>query len=502
LTALVEQFESAFAACDYLRAADLLERDFVAMWFGLGPARLAEVLAVVAQQNVPNRGFITLLNYAVFSAPTVDLDRLSAELGTERAKLLSGLKEISDIFKLRFSGHPVQALKLALAIEPPTSFTNQTFDRSQGYGLFATVQTGITAMYAGDFAAAIRKFTEARTMFVSDELRFLRRDAIVKTALIEVIYGDPQRAEALLTEADEIERAGSWVEDEIDVACTIIRSQLDGVAGDEQLALLDSVPLHFMGELWPFYVIAVQRSLLGAGRDDEARARVETFAELQLTQTEGEGFTGSALPLAGVINAMQFENLMSAREHLERADPDIAVTGAMSAALELASGRPRQALRMAVRLRAVTKDLRKLELYRLAVIAGAHLTLKQDDDCRDILTHVLQRPGGVRAAELTFFPNEVRQFAEQHVEGWPVAPEVGAWVGYGRLLERRTALTPREIEILRELAGGSSRETIARAQFISVNTLKAHLRAIYRKLDVRSRTAAVLEAERRGYLSG
>jgi len=54
--------------------------------------------------------------------------------------------------------------------------------------------------------------------------------------------------------------------------------------------------------------------------------------------------------------------------------------------------------------------------------------------------------------------------------------------------------------VLRELASGRSREQIARSQFISMNTLKAHLRSIYRKLGVGSRAAAVLEAERRGHI--
>lgn len=54
--------------------------------------------------------------------------------------------------------------------------------------------------------------------------------------------------------------------------------------------------------------------------------------------------------------------------------------------------------------------------------------------------------------------------------------------------------------MLAELARGLSREEIAKAQFISINTLKAHLRSVYRKLGVNSRAAAVLEAERRGLL--
>ncbi len=61
-------------------------------------------------------------------------------------------------------------------------------------------------------------------------------------------------------------------------------------------------------------------------------------------------------------------------------------------------------------------------------------------------------------------------------------------------------LTPAELEILRDLPSLLSLREIAAARSISVNTVKSHLRAIYRKLDVDGRRRAVEAARSRGLL--
>jgi two-component system, NarL family, response regulator DesR len=64
------------------------------------------------------------------------------------------------------------------------------------------------------------------------------------------------------------------------------------------------------------------------------------------------------------------------------------------------------------------------------------------------------------------------------------------------LLERLTerpdtrGLSTRQLEVLEELAKGRSNEEIARRLFISTNTVKFHLRAIYDRLGVHNRVEA------------
>lgn len=60
------------------------------------------------------------------------------------------------------------------------------------------------------------------------------------------------------------------------------------------------------------------------------------------------------------------------------------------------------------------------------------------------------------------------------------------------------ALTARQEEVLRLLAEGKSNLEIADAIFISEGTVKAHVRAILRKLGARDRTQAIMVAMKRG----
>ena len=56
------------------------------------------------------------------------------------------------------------------------------------------------------------------------------------------------------------------------------------------------------------------------------------------------------------------------------------------------------------------------------------------------------------------------------------------------------ALTPREVEILKLLNSDRTVAKIAQDLFISINTLKSHLKSIYKKLEVANRDEAVLRA--------
>jgi DNA-binding CsgD family transcriptional regulator len=62
-------------------------------------------------------------------------------------------------------------------------------------------------------------------------------------------------------------------------------------------------------------------------------------------------------------------------------------------------------------------------------------------------------------------------------------------------------LSERELEILKLLATGLSNKEIAAQLFLSPNTVKVHLRNIFGKLGVQSRTEATLIAIQRGYVS-
>ena len=62
------------------------------------------------------------------------------------------------------------------------------------------------------------------------------------------------------------------------------------------------------------------------------------------------------------------------------------------------------------------------------------------------------------------------------------------------------ALSAREIEVLQRIAAGQSNEEIGAELFISEATVNRHVKSIFRKLDVVSRTEAVATATRRGLI--
>jgi DNA-binding NarL/FixJ family response regulator len=62
------------------------------------------------------------------------------------------------------------------------------------------------------------------------------------------------------------------------------------------------------------------------------------------------------------------------------------------------------------------------------------------------------------------------------------------------------ALTPREIDVLRHIAGGNRNRDIGERLFISEETVKVHIKHIMDKLGAKDRTQAIAIAVRRGII--
>ena len=82
-----------------------------------------------------------------------------------------------------------------------------------------------------------------------------------------------------------------------------------------------------------------------------------------------------------------------------------------------------------------------------------------------------------------------------HAGETSIPPSVVAKLAAGLSNE---VLTRRETEVLTLLARGQANREIAAALFVSETTVKSHLRAIFTKLGVLSRTEAIAVASRRG----
>ncbi|UTX54615.1 helix-turn-helix transcriptional regulator [Leucobacter aridicollis] len=67
-----------------------------------------------------------------------------------------------------------------------------------------------------------------------------------------------------------------------------------------------------------------------------------------------------------------------------------------------------------------------------------------------------------------------------------------------RLPNQGELLTGRELEVLRLLARGLSRQEISDTLFVTLNTLKSQLRSVYKKLGASSKEEALRKASSRG----
>jgi DNA-binding NarL/FixJ family response regulator len=101
-------------------------------------------------------------------------------------------------------------------------------------------------------------------------------------------------------------------------------------------------------------------------------------------------------------------------------------------------------------------------------------------------------------------PRLLAAIRELHGGGAPLSPEIARKVVN---VFQKTAppepdqrLSPRETEVLRLFADGHSYKTAADALSVSTDTVRFHIRKIYDKLHVHSKSEAVLKAFRRGLL--
>ena len=103
-------------------------------------------------------------------------------------------------------------------------------------------------------------------------------------------------------------------------------------------------------------------------------------------------------------------------------------------------------------------------------------------------------PDARRLVQLSFDAGPtpfLRSLVERRISGSTPAE------GLPELVEQ---LTDRELAVLRHLPTRLSNVEIAQRLYVSLNTIKTHVKHIYRKLGVENRAAAVEQAERRGLL--
>ena len=146
------------------------------------------------------------------------------------------------------------------------------------------------------------------------------------------------------------------------------------------------------------------------------------------------------------------------------------------------------------------RQARHVEVLALLVRAAA----SQGDAAHTLLERALQ-VGAPEGAVRAFLQEPLRPLLLEHL-GWNgghdafVARVLARFDVAPRLTRAGWDLTARERDVLTCLRSPMTAEEIASSLFVSVNTVKTHQRAVYRKLGVESRREAVRVATSRGIL--
>lgn len=130
------------------------------------------------------------------------------------------------------------------------------------------------------------------------------------------------------------------------------------------------------------------------------------------------------------------------------------------------------------------------ESIRLALQAGASGYILKHVSRQNLIDTIRRVQGGETIIDQSVFRqivNDYTRLSKKLTETRPLKRD-----------ERSVDLTPREQEILRHLVRGLTNKEISSATNLAVDTVKTHLRNIYRKLQVKNRTQAISQALKMG----
>ncbi len=339
-----------------------------------------------------------------------------------------------------------------------------------------------------------------------------------KRLTLESRFGKLQSVELGLAAADVIDR----VDDPLVraslrnvVAHTAALSAHYDVASTIALRMLDDARTHRLK-----FAIPYARALLGmcyAGKREFDRAEAEIVTAIGRAEENRDGY--AAWNAKAMLTRLRIAQGEPDRAVDEMSGEPTGVTPSMAMEVrasrglaEACCGRLDEALRRVAGPAGVT---RAVEPVVLTACIRAVVSLSRGDECarRDVQTAL---DVAVSSGNLDSFVCAYRGFPQLAIESLAdresrqTARELMARVGDEHILAiaghgvasgelRSQRLTSRELEVQSLLAQGLTNKEIAKRLFISESTVKVHVRHLFEKLGVRTRTAAALRSRPAGY---
>ena len=135
----------------------------------------------------------------------------------------------------------------------------------------------------------------------------------------------------------------------------------------------------------------------------------------------------------------------------------------------------------------ILTDIEDPQTVLEAVRAGAAAYLLSDGTATELATAIDRVVAGETVIDPRLLTGVIRSVAARAGEPWVTTP---------------APLTPRELQVLREIARGSANKEIARDLRVAAGTVKIHVERILHKLGAANRADASIRAMRMGLLDG
>ncbi|MBG6055042.1 LuxR family maltose regulon positive regulatory protein [Salinibacterium sp. CAN_S4] len=377
--------------------------------------------------------------------------------------------------------------------------TDEMIDRPPLMVAEAHFQAGMCRLLGLDLAGARESFHRSADVARGLDTAAYQSSsrATAALALTRALEGEIEQASALLLALDAMVDTSTLV-----AHALVDISRMDPAGARHWIAQLGE--LRDGDEFWAFAVHAENRYGLYWGDPVETdsdldRAWAEHGDQLVSGSTAQVLLTSDAADLALLLG-----QLPRAESALEQATVRNTWISVCRARLALLSGNPKHALLFILEGQGRGRTERHGQLD-LAVLRAAseHALDREEDATASLLRAINQSNKSGVIVPFHLLPLEtLSSLASLH-------PDAEAFVarhalrGTSYLAPYQTlagALSERELVVLRALDPGATIEQVARKLFVANNTVKAQLRSIYRKLNVSTRTEALLVAAELGLL--
>lgn len=371
------------------------------------------------------------------------------------------------------------------------------------------LQIGTARMLSDDLDAAPDALRRAHEYAPTHRDRYVERDAAGKLALLHALEGDLTQASTWLERHNNSTQWTGWLQPCVDGTAQIAQAliDLDRLDVDAATTALEAATkLLSPFALWPFATYARATVALHAG---DAAAGLRHLDQARATHSDELDPGSTARPLLASIEAdllLALGRGNHARAALEAAGPNHPALRVALARLALLAGRPDTALEHANDFAWTRTASNRHQVSMLLINAVARHRL----DHHTLAAQALHR--AVTAARrhhclspFTTVPRSDLRAIARHLP-----PATSTILDLPALHEAPDLfpasidlieLTARERLILGRIADGVRVTHIADELYISTNTVKTHLRSLYRKLNADSRDQAIAHAKANGLLT-